>query len=177
MSTRVELGCGQDQRDGWLGVDISPVVKPDLVTDLAETPWPLGSDSVDELRARHVLEHLPDLESAMREITRVVRPGGEVTVTYPIGHTRFQDPTHRQFWNVRTAENIAGREKHNHETSDWGLSLVDKSVDWWIRPPSILLELTTRARLAVCGAGPWLEQVTGLFGEVTARFEVADESG
>jgi SAM-dependent methyltransferase len=44
---------------------------------------PFQDGSLDGLIASEVLEHIPDDEDAMREITRVVRPGGWVIVTVP----------------------------------------------------------------------------------------------
>ena len=39
--------------------------------------------SIDLLASFDVLEHVPDYEAALREIARVVRPGGHVLMTFP----------------------------------------------------------------------------------------------
>ncbi len=44
---------------------------------------PFADDSFDCVLAAEVLEHLPDDERAMRELVRVLRPGGTVAVTVP----------------------------------------------------------------------------------------------
>ncbi len=44
---------------------------------------PFADDALDGLIASEVLEHIPDDEGALREIARVVRPGGWVIVTVP----------------------------------------------------------------------------------------------
>jgi len=49
--------------------------------DLLSLPFP--DASFDVVIASEVLEHIPDDESAMAEIARVVRPGGRVAVTVP----------------------------------------------------------------------------------------------
>lgn len=49
--------------------------------DALALPFPDGS--FDRVIAAEILEHLPDDESAVAEITRVVRPGGLVAVTVP----------------------------------------------------------------------------------------------
>jgi len=49
--------------------------------DLLALPFP--DASVDRVIASEVLEHIPDDATAMREIFRVLRPGGRVAVTVP----------------------------------------------------------------------------------------------
>ncbi len=49
--------------------------------DLLALPFP--DESVDRVIASEVLEHIPDDETAMAEIARVLRPGGTVAVTVP----------------------------------------------------------------------------------------------
>ena len=44
---------------------------------------PFADDSFDAVIAAEVLEHLPQDQTAMRELFRVVRPGGAVAVTVP----------------------------------------------------------------------------------------------
>ena len=44
---------------------------------------PVPDASVDRVIASEVLEHIPDDETAMAEIARVLRPGGTVAVTVP----------------------------------------------------------------------------------------------
>jgi len=52
-----------------------------LVADL--TALPLGDDSVDVACMFEVIEHLPDRESALREVARVLRPDGTFFVSTP----------------------------------------------------------------------------------------------
>ncbi|RBY91137.1 class I SAM-dependent methyltransferase [Blastococcus sp. TF02A-30] len=49
--------------------------------DLLHLPFP--DASVDRVMASEVLEHIPDDETAMAEIFRVLRPGGRAVVTVP----------------------------------------------------------------------------------------------
>ena len=49
--------------------------------DATRMPFPDGS--FDRVIAAEVLEHIPDDRRALREIARVLRPGGQVAVTVP----------------------------------------------------------------------------------------------
>jgi len=44
---------------------------------------PFPDESVDRVIAAEVLEHIPDDERALRELVRVLRPGGRMAVTVP----------------------------------------------------------------------------------------------
>jgi SAM-dependent methyltransferase len=71
----IDLGSGNNRLDDDIitldAVDYSAV---DIVADLARLPF--KSDSIDAFASRSVLEHLPDLNSAVRELARCTRSGG-----------------------------------------------------------------------------------------------------
>lgn len=97
---KLNLGCGQHRRDGFVNIDKFPTFAPDLLWDLEQTPWPFEANSVTEIAARHVLEHLgqaPDVFLAViKEIHRVLVPRGTIEIKVP--HVRsdgyWGDPTH-----------------------------------------------------------------------------------
>lgn len=161
----LNLGCGDDYRPNAWNVDASPDVDADEVVDLQRTPWPWPDASFRVVKARHVLEHLETVPWA--EIVRVLAPGGAFVWTYPIGQTRFEDPTHRHYWNWNTAAALAGDRKHAHEFVS-GLRLVNRKLSWHVS--GRLFRTYTRLRLSHGGPGAWLSQVPGLSGEVTATY-------
>lgn len=161
------LGCGEDYREGWHNVDISPAVNPDQQFDLGEPPWPLPSAHFDVVRAQHVLEHLETVP--WDELARILQVGGRLEIVYPIGHTRFEDPTHRQFWNVNTAQWPSGDGKHGHEVAT-PLVHETETVEWHIEGHEPLAWAYAKYRELLNGVGAWLSQVPGLYGEVTVVF-------
>lgn len=94
---RLDLACGQQKREGFLGVDLDPTVS-DLVHDLTVLPWPWEDSSVYELSCSHYVEHVEDLGRFMAEAYRVLMPLGLFTLTGPYyTHMRaHQDFTHRR---------------------------------------------------------------------------------
>lgn len=165
----LNLGCGEDYRPRWHNVDVSTSVDPDETVDLDDYPWPWPSDHFTRVEARHLFEHLRDPLQAFQEIVRVLTPNGTLELTYPIGHTRFEDPTHRQFWNWHTAAVFAGDREHSHEV-DIPLELVDREASWDISQDEPLIKWYTQYRLWRCGPGPWLEQIPGIYGEITVKY-------
>ena len=59
---------------------------------------PLADQSVDAITLQHVIEHLPDVEAAMGEWFRVLRPSGLLLIQTPnaafVDPSVFDDPTH-----------------------------------------------------------------------------------
>lgn len=97
---KLNLGCGNRKREGFVNVDAQPGCRPDLVLDLETTPWPWPDDSVDEIDLIHVLEHLGQSPavylSLIRELWRICCDGARVRIVVP--HPRsdeyLNDPTH-----------------------------------------------------------------------------------
>lgn len=162
----LNLGCGRDYREQAWNVDINESVPADEHLDIGETPWPWPDNSFDTIVARHVLEHLDPVPWS--ELERVLGPGGRLLVEYPIGHTRFEDGSHQQYWNVNTAEWIAGERKHSHE-APLDARLVERDVKW--HADSRLITAWVRWRLRREGIGPWLGQMPGVYGHVRAIYE------
>lgn len=95
---KVDLACGDQRHPGFIGVDISPKVKPDVVHDLSLRPWPFEDDSVDEVYCSHFIEHVDDLCEFMNELWRIMKPGGiaKFVAPYYTSVRAWQDPTHKR---------------------------------------------------------------------------------
>lgn len=97
-----DLGCGDNMRDGWFGVDIDGTKSRGQPTqaDLRKR-WPWDDNSVMAFRAFDLLEHLPDKLHTMSEIYRCLVPGGWLLSSTPStdGRGAFMDPTHTSYWN------------------------------------------------------------------------------
>lgn len=68
---------------------------PDTM-DLDVTVLPFGNDQFDVVLCSHVLEHVPDDRKAMRELHRVLKPGGTGIILVPIERGRaatYEDPS------------------------------------------------------------------------------------
>ena len=57
--TKIDLACGDNKREGYIGIDKVKTDSTDYVWDLAIYPWPIESESVEEINCSHYLEHIP----------------------------------------------------------------------------------------------------------------------
>jgi len=96
---KLNIGCGYAHKEGYINVDSDPECKPDHCFDLTKPNWPLETDSIEEVIAEHVLEHLEGTEGFMtfwKELYRVCKHGTVVQIEVPHWeHDTFHhDPTH-----------------------------------------------------------------------------------
>ena len=92
---RLNMGCGNKRRKGFIGVDRFPCEAVDVIADLTGR-LPFADASVDEVWADNVIEHIPDLGALMTEINRVCRDNAAVTLITPhfTSLSSWRDPTH-----------------------------------------------------------------------------------
>jgi SAM-dependent methyltransferase len=90
---KLNLGCGRDVRDDYINVDQFPHAGA-VQADIYKLPFP--DDSVDELIAYHLLEHLLFPLEFMAEAWRVAKPDARIEVRTPHGASddAWADPTH-----------------------------------------------------------------------------------
>lgn len=109
---RLDLGCGDHKREGFLGVDITKTASTDVIYDLLKFPWPWKSASVEEIHISHFFEHVPGTVwfrkagggyevdyprfAFMDECYRIMVDGAKMTIICPYWSSvrSIQDPTH-----------------------------------------------------------------------------------
>ncbi|MEX2152059.1 MAG: class I SAM-dependent methyltransferase [Gemmatimonadaceae bacterium] len=105
------------------GIDLNPEAIASSVTgglrvmDAQRLDFPTAS--FDKIYSFHVIEHIPDLGAALREMDRVLKPGGTLLLVYPA------EPI-RGLYVVPTATIVFGnpfraRDIHLHKLSPWRL--------------------------------------------------------
>ncbi len=95
--TKLVIGAGNKYMGKeYTRLDNDPAAKPDILYDLTQFPWPFKSDSVEEIIAEDVLEHLPNIPRTMAEVYRILKKGGTIQIDCPYAHSfgAFEDPSH-----------------------------------------------------------------------------------
>lgn len=85
MELKLDLGCGQNVREGFEGVDLYGE-KAKHKVDLFKFPWPFKDESVDELHASHFLEHIPAREVEGRDLLMPSGKRPETSADFPGVH-------------------------------------------------------------------------------------------
>lgn len=108
---KLHIGCGFAKREGYINVDSVEAVKPDVLWNLNEFPYPFENNTFDEVLAYSILEHLDDVVKVMEELHRVMKPNAvlDITVPYWDGFGFASDPTHKTMFTEHTFEFFTGK--------------------------------------------------------------------
>ncbi len=119
MGIKLNLGCGDKKINGFTGVDHIKTAATDVVHDLNITPYPFTADSVDEIIADNVLEHLDDIIAVMEEWYRLCRPGAIIKISLPYYKSSgaFSDPTHKHFFTENSFQYFTPEHEYHFYTS------------------------------------------------------------
>lgn len=93
---KLDLGCGQNKKTGYLGVDIKKIQGIDIVHDLNKYPYPFENNSIFEIYCSHFIEHVKNIKSFMEECYRILKPESiiQIIAPYYTSIRAFQDYTH-----------------------------------------------------------------------------------
>lgn len=97
---KLNLGCGEFKKEGYLNVDVNPAVNPDLQYDLNQLPYPFPDNYFDIIEADHVLEHLANPFASMREFHRILKDNGRLKLKVPHFSRGFTHPDHKRGFDV-----------------------------------------------------------------------------
>ena len=91
--TKVNLGCAGYPKEGYVNVDWLKSLSPDIVHDLNVFPYPFKEGSIDLVEASHVIE-------VMKEVHRILKPGGKFIVKVPHFSRGFTHAEHAHGFDV-----------------------------------------------------------------------------
>jgi len=114
---KLHLGCGKDKKEGYVNCDLSSEVNPDKIVDL-EKPLDFRDNSVEEVLAYHVLEHINNFIPLMHELYRVCKKGTIIKIKTPFYSLwgQYNDPTHVRFFTPYTFDYFK-KGNYSHQVS------------------------------------------------------------
>ncbi len=78
---KLNLGCGKDKRNGYLNIDWYE--DADKRINLSKIPYPFKENSVTEILALNILEHLENPYDILLEWHRICKPGAKIILKVP----------------------------------------------------------------------------------------------
>jgi len=82
---KLNLGCGNDIKEGYINVDIKEIQGVDLILDISKDRLPFVDGCVEEILLKDVLEHISytRVEHVLKECHRVLKQGGRIYIQCP----------------------------------------------------------------------------------------------
>jgi trans-aconitate methyltransferase len=133
---KLNLGCGDDYRPGWLNVDVRPLYPPSAefwCGDLRDLDGRVADETADEIEARAVLEYLPwrEVDAALVLLAKKLRPGGRLRVDVPDGEQLARAFLEGELSHATAQGLIYGAQGHAEDTrkSLWSAAAVQRRFD------------------------------------------------
>ncbi len=128
---KLDLGCGKNKHEGFIGVDKRDIPGVDIIQDLEQGLPNIASNSCSEILASHVMEHIHDIFPLMKDCHRVLRNEGKMTILVPSPKSPyfFGDPTHVKFYGLSSFSTFFGHEGKGMERADYGVDYKFKTVE------------------------------------------------
>lgn len=99
-SIKLNLGCGERKKSGYINIDWKSELNPEVVHDLNAVPYPFADNFADLIEADHILEHLDRPFFIMRELHRILKPGGSLKIKVPHFSRGFAHAEHIHGFDV-----------------------------------------------------------------------------
>ncbi len=98
--TKLNLGCGEEHKVGYVNLDWQTLTKPDVAHDLNQFPYPFADNTFDLVEASHILEHLEKPFAVMKELHRILKPGGKLLIKVPHCSRGFTHAEHAHGFDI-----------------------------------------------------------------------------
>ncbi|PIN90895.1 hypothetical protein COU60_00945 [Candidatus Pacearchaeota archaeon CG10_big_fil_rev_8_21_14_0_10_34_76] len=105
--SKLNLGCGEDVKKGYLNIDFEKFKGVDKLINLNNLPYPFKDNSFDEILMYNILEHLNDPYQIMKEIHRISKPEAIIKIRTPhfSSNNAWGDLQHKRGFNSETFKN------------------------------------------------------------------------
>jgi len=137
MGYKINLGSGYKRYEGFVNVDDDALVEPDYIVQLDDVniKLPFEDNSVSEIKAEHILEHIGEgFIPLMVELYRVAEHGCilDIIVPHHQHDVFYGDPTHKRPITVPVMYMFSKKYCDNHiRTYNSSSGIANKyKIDW-----------------------------------------------
>ena len=133
---KLNLGSGNDYKDGWVNLDYNSLYKTDVNHDLVRFPYPFKKDEFDYIYCSHVLEHVGDLFRVLRELERIVKKNGVLHIRVPhfSNGNGYNDLSHKRTFGWFTFNQLV----NGYYNQKFGFKIVSKRFNWLAEKHEVL---------------------------------------
>jgi SAM-dependent methyltransferase len=134
INRKLNLGCGNQIKNGYVNLDRVPLEGVDLICDLEQFYYPFKENVFDEIYCNNILEHLDDLVHVMEELHRIAKPRARIIIRAPhfTCQYAFADPTHKHYFTYESFDYFLSSDKTGKDRPDWytasEFSLISKKI-------------------------------------------------
>ena len=92
---KLNIGCGNKKKEGFIGVDRYPCDAAEIICDITQR-LPFEDNTVTEIYMDNVVEHIFDIPALIAELVRISTNGASITIITPhfTSLASWRDPTH-----------------------------------------------------------------------------------
>lgn len=128
---KLNLGCGNDIRKGWINLDVSDTTGVDVIHDLNKLPLPFENEKFDVVLCKDVLEHVNFLP-LINDIYRILKLKGYLIIRVPhfTSKSNYADPTHINQFSTNTFYYFTEEKKFGYNRSVKLFSKIKIKIDF-----------------------------------------------
>ena len=128
MVKKLNLGCGNNLKKGWINLDYNPQYSPEVIHNLDKFPYPFKNQEFDVIYCSHILEHVEDFFKTMEELFRILKREGVLHIRVPhfSNGMGYSDLTHKRFFGWNTFEYYI----KGYYNKEFGFKIIEQRYNW-----------------------------------------------
>lgn len=130
MQKKIDIGCGNNKKEGFYGIDHFAFPAVDKVFDFNNPAWPLPDSHFEYARISHVIEHVRETQIFLTEIHRICEHGAEVYFETPHFSwiDSWNDPTHLWHFSSGWYRRLEKGEYLSYQTGEY--ELIESRIEF-----------------------------------------------
>jgi len=137
---KLNFGCGQDIKEGWVNVDVQKNAKIDKSFDFDKFPYPLKENEYEYILVSGVLEYLKKPSEVLNELWRISKSNAIIEIKkipHYSNRSAYDDIDHIHYFSEIAFKHFVNKEflidkKKRFEIIS--LDVLPSNIGKWIRP-------------------------------------------
>ena len=140
MGKKLNLGSGEFRKEGYVNNDYYSVSKPDILHNLNDFPYPFNDNEFNLIEADHVLEHLENPFTVMRELHRISVDNALLKIKVPHFSRGLTHAEHKRGFDVSFPLYFSPTFKGGYQGITFDLVIM--KLKWFSQPDLKITNLT-----------------------------------